>query len=142
MEDERCTLFTFLSGNTFAGILHIVCGLSAWCCPVFPLFSAVLFLLERNTQARVACIHTALISLFTTALAFVPFIIWLIIRGIAHASGVFYILCTVMFVAVLILLAFALLIVEVTCGVKSLRGEPVMVPYITQLSAKLAEKIM
>ena len=142
MEEDRCTLFTFMSGSTFAAVLHLICGLSAWCCPVFPLFSALLFLLERNTQARIACIHTALVSLAIEILAFVPFILWLIIRGLAHANGIFYGFCTVMFAAVMLLLAFVLLIVEVACCVRSFKNEPVTVPYITPLAAKIAGKIM
>ena len=142
MEQERCTLFTFMTGNTFAAVLHIICGLSAWCCPVFPLFSALLFLLERNVKARIACIHTALVSIAVSLLALVPFVIWLIIRALAHASGLFYSLCTVMFAATLLLLAFVLLVVEVTCGIKSFRDEPVSVPLITPLTAKIAGRII
>ena len=142
MEDERCTLFTFMTGAAFAGVLHILCGLSAWCCPVFPIFSAVLFLLERNTQARIACIHTALISLAVAIMALVPTVIWLIIRSASHASGVFYVFCTIMFAAVLIMLGLLLLAVEVTCGIKSFRKEPVVVPYVTPLAAKIAGKLL
>ena len=105
MEEERCTLFTFMSGHRFAAALHILCGLSFWCCPVFPLLSIVLFLLERNKQARISCIHTALVCVCLEVMALIPVILWLIIRGVAHASGAFYVICTVMFAAVLLILA-------------------------------------
>ena len=141
MEDEKCTLFSFMSGNTFAAVLHILCGLSAWCCPVFPILSLLLFLMERNGKARMACIHTAIVCLVMDVLLFIPVILWLIIRSCTHAAGAFYVICTVLFVAVLLLLGFLLLAVELTCGVKSLKKEPVVVPYITAWSAKLAEKL-
>lgn len=140
--DEKCTLFNFMTGSTFSAVLHILCGLSFWCCPVFPLLSIILFLLERNTEARVACIHTGLISLAAAVLAAVPAVIWLIIRACTHACGVFYVFCTVMFAAVLILIGFVLLAVEVTSGVKSYKKEPVSVPFITPLAAKIAGKLM
>ena len=142
MEDERCTMFSFMTGHVFAAVLHFLCGLSAWCCPVFPILPIVLFLIERNQQARAACIHTVLVCLVMDVLAFVPVILWLIIRSASHAAGAFYVICTVLFVGVLLILGFILLIVEVTCGVKSLKREPVVVPFITNWVAKLSEKLM
>ena len=142
MEEERCTMFSFMTGHVFAAVLHFLCAVSAWCCPVFPILPIVLFLLERNRIARVACIHTVLVCLVMDVLAFVPVILWLIIRACTHASGAFYVICTVLFAAVLLILGFILLIVEVTCGVKSLKKEPVIVPFITGWVAKLSEKLM
>lgn len=142
MEDERCTLFTFMSGSTFAAVLHILCGLSAWCCPVFPILPIILFLLERNSLARVTCVHTAVACVAVEVLAFIPVVLWLIIRGATHAAGAFYVLCTVLFVAVLLILAFVLLAVELTCGIKALKKEPVEVPFITAWTSKLAAKLM
>ena len=142
MEDERCTLFSFMTGDSFSAALHFLCAVSAWCCPVFPILPAVLFLLERNQKARFTCIHTILMCLAAEALAFVPVILWLIIRGATHACGAFYVICTVMFAAVLLIIAFLLLVIEVTCGVKCLKHEPATVPFITGWAAKLANKLM
>ena len=142
MEDERCTLFSFMNGSTFSAVLHIICGLSAWCCPVFPLLPIILFLLERNKLARYTCLHTVVVSLVTAALAFVPVVLWLIIRGATHACGAFYVICTILFAAVLALLAFAMLVVEVACAAKCFRNEPVQVPFIGDWAAKLAAKFM
>ena len=141
MEEERCMLFSFLTGNVFAAILHFICAVSGWCCLVFPILSAILFLLERNGKARAACIHTGLISLVTAALAAVPLILWLIIRGVTHASGAFYVVCTVLFAGAAALICFALFVVEIACGVKSLKGEPVEVPFITGWVVGIAEKL-
>lgn len=141
MSEERCTLFTFLTGNVFAAILHFICAVSGWCCLVFPLLSLFLFLLERNREARAACLHTAVISFATAVLSFVPVLLWLIIRAATHASGAFYVICTVLFAGVMLILFFLLLIVEISCGVRSLRGEPVEVPFITAWTAKIANKL-
>lgn len=142
MQDERCTLFTFMTGDTFSAVLHVLCGLSAWCCLVFPIFPAVLFLLERNEKARFACVQTGLISLVAAALAVLPVVLWLIIRAVTHACGAFYVICTVLFAAVLIMLALLLLAVEVTCAVKCSRHEPATVPFITNWAAAIANKLM
>ena len=141
MEEDRCTLFSFLTGNVFAAVLHLLCGLSGWCCLVFPLLPVLLFIIEKNPRARVACIHTVVICLVADVLAAAPIIIWLIIRAITHCSGGFYIFCTVMFAAVMLILWFALLVVQVTCAVKSLKKEPVEIPFITAWVAKIAQKL-
>ncbi|MBO4562983.1 MAG: hypothetical protein J5772_05165 [Clostridia bacterium] len=141
MEEERCTLFSFLTGNVFAAILHILCGLSGWCCLVFPILPLLLFLLERNPAARAACLHTALIAFSAAVLEFIPTIIWLIIRSATHAAGAFYTICTVLYVGLLLAIWFALLAVEIACAVKSLKGEPVEVPFITAWVAKIASKM-
>lgn len=141
MNEERCTLFTFLTGNVFAAILHLLCAVSFWCCLVFPLLSLLLFLIERNSAARSACLHTGIISLVFAALAAIPVILWLIIRAASHANGAFYVICTVLFAAIMLILGFTLLVVEVSCAVKSLKGEPVEVPFISNWVAKLAEKL-
>ena len=141
MEDERCTLFSFMTGSTFAAILHFICAVSGWCCFVFPILPIILFLIERNPRARVACIHTGVICVVLDLLLIVPAALWLIIRAITHAGGVFYTFCTVMFAAVVLLLWLALLIVEITCAVKSLKGEPVEVPFITNWVSKIAAKL-
>lgn len=141
MDEERCTLFSFMTGNTFAAILHFLCSVSGWCCFVFPILPLILFFIERDPKARVACIHTGVVCIALDVLLIVPIILWLIIRAITHAAGVFYIFCTVMFAAIVLLLWLALLIVEVTCAVKSLKGEPVEVPFITNWVAKIADKV-
>ncbi|MBQ1520344.1 MAG: hypothetical protein IIZ56_02590 [Clostridia bacterium] len=141
MEEDRCTLFSFMTGNVFAAVLHILCGLSGWCCLVFPLLSVILFLVEKNGRARVACLHTIVVCVVCDVLAFVPVVLWLIIRAITHCEGVFYVFCTVMFAAVMLILWFALLAIQITCAVKSLKGEPVEVPFITAWVAKLAAKV-
>ena len=141
MNEERCTLFTFLTGNVFAAILHLLCAVSFWCCLVFPLLSLLLFLIERNSAARSACLHTGIISLVFAALAAIPVILWLIIRAASHANGAFYVICTVLFAAIMLILGFTLLVIEVSCAVKSLKGEPVEVPFISNWVAKLAEKL-
>lgn len=141
MEEDRCTLFSFMTGNVFAAVLHVLCGLSGWCCLVFPLFPIILFFLEKNGRARVACIHTAIISIAAAVLSAVPTILWVIIKAITHSAGWFYVFCTVMFVATLMIIWFALLVVQVSCAVKSLKNEPVEVPFITNWVAKIAAKI-
>lgn len=141
MSEEKCTLFTFLTGNVFAAILHFLCAVSFWCCLVFPLLSLLLFLIERNSGARAACLHTGVISLAAAVIAAVPVILWLIIRAATHASGAFYVICTVLFTGIMLIIAFTLLVVEVSCAVKSLKGEPVEVPFITNWVSALAEKI-
>lgn len=141
MEDEKCTLFSFLTGGGFAAVLHFLCAFSGWCALVFPLLPLLLFLLERNARARVACIHTGLTALITAALTAIPLILWLIIRAASHASGAFYVICTVLFVGVMLIIWFALAAVEITCAVKSLRGQPVEVPFITDWVAGIAQKI-
>lgn len=141
MNEDRCTLFTFLTGNVFAAILHLLCAVSFWCCLVFPLLSLLLFLIERNSAARSACLHTGIISLVFAALAAIPVILWLIIRAASHANGAFYVICTVLFAAIMLILGFTLLVIEVSCAVKSLKGEPVEVPFISNWVAKLAEKL-
>lgn len=141
MEDEKCTLFSFLTGGGFAAVLHFLCAVSGWCALVFPLLPLLLFLLERNGKARVACIHTGLVALVTAALSAVPIILWLIIRAASHATGAFYVICTVLFVGVMLIIWFALLAVEVTCAVKSLRGQPVEVPFITNWVERLAGRL-
>lgn len=141
MEEEKCTLFSFFTGGVFAAVLHFICAVSGWCCLVFPLLSLLLFLVEKNPKARVACIHTGVVSLVTAALAVVPVILWLIIRAATHASGAFYVICTVLFVAVCLIICFTLFVIEVSCGVKSLKGEPVEVPFITNWVAAVAEKL-
>ena len=141
MEEERCTLFSFMTGNTFAAVLHFICSVSGWCCLVFPILPIILFLIERNSKARVACIHTGVVCIVLDVLLIVPIVLWLIIRAITKSSGVFYTFCTVMFAAVVLLLWLALLIVEITCAVKSLKGEPVEVPFISNWVAKIAAKL-
>lgn len=141
MENEKCTLFTFITGNVFAAVLHFLCAFSGWCCLVFPILSLILFVVEKHPAARVACLHTAVISLATAALMAVPLIMWLIIRAATHATGAFYVLCTVLFAAIMLILCFALLVIEVACAVKSLKNEPVEVPVITGWVEKLAYKI-
>ena len=141
MEEEKCTLFSFFTGSVFAAVLHFICAVSGWCCLAFPLLSLLLFLVERDPKARAACIHTGVISLVTAAIAVVPIILWLIIRAATHASGAFYVICTVLFVAVCLIILFAHFAVELSCGVKSLKGQPVEVPFITNWVASLAEKI-
>ncbi|MBO6061667.1 MAG: hypothetical protein J6P98_06105 [Clostridia bacterium] len=141
MEEERCTLFSFLTGGGFAAALHFLCAVSGWCALVFPLLPALLFLIERNGKARSACIHTGIISLVTAALCFIPVVLWLIIRAASHASGAFYVICTVLFVAVIAIIWFALLVTEVACAVRSLKGEPVEVPFITSWVARLEDKM-
>ena len=141
MEEDRCTLFSFLTGNVFAAILHILCGLSGWCCLVFPILPVILFLIEKNPRARVACLHTIVVCVVMDVLAAAPVILWLIIRAITHCSGAFYVFSTVMFAAIMLILWFALLIVEVTCAVKSLKKEPIEIPFITDWVAKLAGKL-
>lgn len=141
MSEEKCTLFTFLTGNVFAAILHFLCAVSFWCCLVFPLFSLLLFLIERNNTARAACIHTGVISLAAAVLAFIPVILWLIIRSACHASGAFYVICTILFVGIMLIIGVTLLVVEVACAVKSLKGEPVEVPFITNWVSSIASKI-
>ena len=141
MSEEKCTLFTFLTGNVFAAILHFLCAVSFWCCLVFPLFSLLLFLVERNPAARAACIHTGVISLTAAVLSAVPVILWLIIRAATHASGAFYVICTVLFTGIMLIIAVTLLVVEVACAVKSLKGEPVEVPVITNWVSSIASKL-
>ena len=140
MEEDRCTLFSFLSGSVLAGILHVLCGLSGWCCLVFPLFSVIIFLIEKNPRVRIACIHTVVVCVVVDVLAIAPILLWLIIRGITHCAGAFYVFCTVMFAAVMLILWFALLIVEVTCAVKSIKHEPIEIPFITDWVNKIAGK--
>ena len=141
MNEDRCTLFSFLTGNVFAAILHFLCAASFWCCLVFPVLSLLLFLIERHPEARRACLHTGVISLTFAVLAAIPVILWLIIRAASHANGAFYVIATVLFTAIMLILAFTLLIIEVACAVKSLKGEPVEVPFITNWVAKIAEKL-
>ncbi len=62
-------------------------------------------------------------------------------KGATGASGVFFVFCTVMFAAIILILWFVLLIVEVACAVKSLKNEPVEVPFITNWVLKVAEKV-
>lgn len=140
MEENRCTLFSFMSGNVFSAILHFICALSGWCAFVFPILCVILFLIEKEPHARIACIHTGVVCIVLDVLAFVPVVLWLIIRAITGASGVFFVFCTVMFAAIILILWFVLLIVEVTCAVKSLKNEPVEVPFITNWVLKVAEK--
>lgn len=141
MEEERCTLFSFMTGSTFAAILHFICAVSGWCCLVFPILSAILFLIEREPRARVACIQTGVVCVALDVLMFVPVVLWLIIRAITHAAGVFYVFCTVMFAAVVLILWFAMLAVEVTSAVKSLKHEPIEIPFITAWVEKVASKL-
>lgn len=141
MEEEKCTLFSFMTGNVFAAVLHVLCGLSGWCCLVFPLFPIIMFFLEKNPVARVACLHTCVVCLAMDVLSIVPAILWLIIRGITHASGVFYVFCTVMFAAIILILWFIMLAVEITCAIKCIRKQPVEVPFITGWVEKIANKI-
>ena len=82
-----------------------------------------------------------MISFATAVLAAFPTILWLIIRAVTHAAGAFYVICTVLFAGVLVLLFLALLAVEVACAVKCLKKEPVEVPFVTAWVAKLANKM-
>ncbi|MBQ4448582.1 MAG: hypothetical protein II897_09895 [Clostridia bacterium] len=141
MDEEKCTLFSFMTGGVFAAVLHFICAVSFWCCLVFPLLSLLLFLLERNSEARVACLHTGVISLAAAVLAAVPVILWLIIRAATHAAGMFYIICTVLFVGIMLIIAFTLFAVEVTCAVRSLKKQPVEVPFISNWVRSLAHKL-
>lgn len=141
MNEDRCTLFTFLTGNAFAAVLHFLCALSGWCCLVFPILPLFLFLLERNSAARRACLHTGIISLAAAALEFVPVMLWLIIRAATHASGAFYVICTILFVGVMAILFFLLLAIEVTCGIRSIRNEEAEVPFISAWVEKLANRL-
>ncbi|MCR5808561.1 MAG: hypothetical protein K6G56_03265 [Clostridiales bacterium] len=141
MENDKCTLFTFMTGNVFAAVLHFLCAFSGWCCLVFPILPLLLLVVERHPKARAACIHTAVISLATAALMVVPLLLWLIIRAATHAAGAFYVICTVLFAAIMLILCFALLVIEVACAVKALHNEPVEVPVISSWVEKLAYKV-
>ena len=141
MEEEKCTLFSFTTGNVFAAVMHFLCAVSGWCCLVFPIFSILLFIVERNARARVACLHTAVISLAAAVLGFIPTVIWLIVFGASKGEGAFFVIVTVLFFGILLILGAVLLAVELTCGFKSLKGEPVEVPLITSWVAKIAKKI-
>lgn len=141
MDDDRCSLFSFTTGNVIAAVLHFMCALSGWCCIVFPVFSLLIFLLERNQTSRVACLHTGIISVAAAALEFIPTVIWLICLGVSHGEGAVFVILTVLYVAVMFIIAVVLLAVEVTCGVKSLRKEPAEVPFISAWVVKLAGKL-
>ena len=141
MENDKCTLFSFMTGGVFAAVLHFLCAFSGWCCLVFPILPLLLLIVEKHPAARAACIHTAVISLATAALMFVPLMLWLIIRAASHASGAFYVICTVLFAAIMLILCFAHLAIEVACAVKCLHGEPVEVPVISRWVEKLAYKM-
>ncbi|MBO4384064.1 MAG: hypothetical protein J5854_01420 [Clostridia bacterium] len=141
MEEERCTLFSFAAGNVFAAVLHFLCAVSGVWCLVFPLLSILLFLLEKNAKARVACIHTAVVSLMTAILGFLPTIVWLIVLGASKGQGAFFVIVTVLFAGIMMILGIVLLAVEVTCGIKSLRDEPIEVPLVTSIVAKIAKRL-
>lgn len=141
MEDNRCTLFSFTTGNVFAAVMHFLCAVSGVFCIVFPLLSVIFFLLEKNAEARVACMHTAVTSLAASVLGFLPTVFWLIILGATKGNGAFFVICTIIFVGILLVIGIVLLAVEITCGIKSLRKEPVEVPFITSWVAKIAKKI-
>ena len=104
-EDNRCTLFSFMTGNTFAAVLHFICAFSGWCALVFPLFSALMFVLEKHPAARVACLHTGVISLAVAAVDFVPTLFWLIVLAATHGEGAFFVICTLFFAAILLMVA-------------------------------------
>lgn len=141
MEEERCTLFSFTNGSVFAAALHFLCAVSGVWCLVFPLLSILLFLLEKNAKARVACLHTAVISLMTAALGFIPTIVWLIVLGASKGQGAFFVIVTVLFAGIMMILGIVLLAVEVTCGIKSLKDEPIEVPLVTSIVAKIAKRL-
>ena len=108
---------------------------------ILPLLSVIFFLLEKNAEARVACMHTAVTSLAASVLGFLPTVFWLIILGATKGNGAFFVICTIIFVGILLVIGIVLLAVEITCGIKSLRKEPVEVPFITSWVAKIAKKI-
>lgn len=141
IEEERCTLFSFTTGNVFAAALHFLCAVSGVWCLVFPLLSILLFLLEKNVKARVACLHTAVTSLFAAALGFLPTIFWLIVLGASKGQGAFFVIVTVLFAGIMLIIGIVLLAVEVTCGIKSLRDEPIEVPLVTSIVAKIAKRL-
>ena len=141
MDEDRCMLFSFTTGGVAAAVMHFLCAVSGWCCLVFPLFSLLIFLLERNQTVRVACLHTGVVSLSAAVLEAVPTLIWLIILGISHGEGALFVIVTVLYIAIMLIVFTVLLAVEVTCGIKSLRKEPIEVPFISAWVVKLAGKL-
>ena len=141
MEETRCTFFTFLSGSMFAAIVHFACAAAFWCSPVFFILPLVLFFVEEAPEGRVACMHTVVISLLYSVIAAVPVVLWLILKGITHMHGALFVIGTVLFIAVMMILAALLIAIEVTCGIKTMRGERVKVPIVTDIVAAAARKM-
>ena len=141
MHETRCNFFTFLSGSMYAAIIHFACAAAFWCSPVFFILPVVLFFIETDPQGRVACMHTVVISLIYSVIAAIPIVLWLILKGITHMHGTLFIIGSVLFIAVMLILAFLLVAIEVTCGVKTMRGERVSVPVVTDIVAAIAKKM-
>ena len=141
MEGSRCTFFTFLSGSMYAAIIHFACAAAFWCSPVFFILPLVLFFVEEAPEGRVACMHTVVISLLYSVIASVPVVLWLILKGVTHTHGTLFIIGTVLFAAVMLILAFLLISIEVTCGIKTIKGERVKVPIVTDIVAAIARKM-
>ena len=141
MDTGKCTLFTSLSGNMFAAIMHFLCALSLWCCLAFLIVPILFFIIEKNPEARKSCVHAILICLAIILLALLPTIVWLIILAASGGTGVFFIICTVIFALVLLMLMFVFFIIEVVCGVKALRKEPVEIPFISKVAERISHRV-
>lgn len=141
MDEERCTLFSFTTGWVVAAVLHFMCALSGCCCLMFPVVSALIFLLEKNPNVKYACLHTGIVSLLAAAIEAVPTIIWLIMLAIFKGQGAVFTIITVLYIGVMLMIFAVLLAVEGACGVKSLKKEPVELPYVSGWIVKLAAKL-
>lgn len=141
MEEERCTLFSFTTSWVAAAVLHFACALSGPVCLVFPVIPAAVFLLERNPYVKLACVHAGVVALLAAAAEAVPTVIWLILLAILRGQGAVFTIITVLYIGLMGMIFLALAAVEGACGAKSLRKEPVELPYITPWVMKIAAKL-
>lgn len=140
MDDNRRTLITSISGNMFAAVMHGLCALSMWCSLIFPIVPIMFLFLEKNKTARRSCIQAIAVCLCNVLLSVVPTVLWLVIYWASKASGTFFVICTVAYALVLLMLCFVFFVVEAVSAIKAYRKEPVEIPYISKLADKFSQK--
>ena len=141
MEEERCTLFSFTTSFTVAAVLHFMCALSGCFALVFPVIPAVVFFLEGNPSVKLACVHTGVVALIGAALEAVPTILWLILLAVFKGQGAVFAIITLIYIGLMLMVFASLIVVEGSCGMKSLRKERVELPFITPWVMKIAQKL-